>query len=250
MKKDIYKKKCGNIFAIITVRTDSSRLPNKCLKFINKMRAIEIVINRAKQIGYPIILATTNDKNDVQLCNLATKNKIIYFRGSKRNVLKRWHDCFKKYQINIAMMIDADDLLFDFITYKNAVKKIILEKKYDYICANRASITGLFTYIFRANVIKSIFFDNKNKNIETIGPYLKKGYNFYSLKLKKNNNIRFTLDYKEDLVFFKKIFSRFSFIAKTAKVINYLKKHKKIAKINSFRQKDYLINQKKKNDRI
>ena len=82
-----------NIFTIITVRTDSKRLPKKCLKVINKKKVIEIIIKRAKKIGFPIILATTKDKADRILCKIATKNKVSYFRGSKKNVLKRWNDC-------------------------------------------------------------------------------------------------------------------------------------------------------------
>jgi len=238
------------IFTIITVRTSSTRLPKKCLRFINKERVIEIIINRAKKIGYPIILATTNDKTDHILCKLAIKNKILYFRGSKKNVLKRWNDCFKKHKLDIAIIVDADDLLFDYIAYKNAIS-LILKKNFDYIRSNKNSITGLFTYIFKVNVIKKIYNNNKKKNIETIEPYLKKtNFKFYSLKLKKDDNLRFTLDYKEDLVFFKKIFSKFPFTVKTIKVIHYLKKFKKIAKINHFRQKDYITNQGKKYERL
>ena len=239
----LIKKK--NIFTIITVRTSSKRLPKKCLKFINKMRVIEIIINRAKKIGYPIILATTKDKADIALCNLAEKNQIIYFKGSKNNVLKRWNDCFIKNKVDVAMMVDADDLLFDYTTYKNAVK-ILIKKKFDYIRANENSITGLFTYIFNTKVISKIYDDNKKNDIEIIQPYLKKNLKFYSLKLKKDKNIRFTLDYKEDFVFFKKVFSKFPFTVKTIEVIKYLKKFQEIAKVNYFRQKDYLNNQGKK----
>ena len=241
------KKK--NIFTIITVRTASKRLPKKCLKLINKKKVIEIIIKRAKKIGFPIILATTKDKSDQILCNIAIKNKISYFQGSKKNVLKRWNDCILNYNIDIALIVDADDLLFDYTVYKKAVNKII-KNKYDYIRANKDSITGLFTYIFKSKVIKKIFNDNKEKNIETPEPFLKKKFKFHSLNLKKDKKIRFTLDYLEDLVFFKKIFSKFPFTVETTKVINHLKHFKNISKINYFRENDYLINQKKSYERL
>jgi spore coat polysaccharide biosynthesis protein SpsF len=247
MNSNINKNK---IYTIITVRTSSTRLPKKCLRFINKERVIQIIINRAKKIGYPIILATTKNKADLVLCNLAIKNKILYFRGSEKNVLKRWCDCFKKYKVDIAIIVDADDLLFDYITYKNAIS-VIIKKNFDYIKSNKNSLSGLFTYILKANIIKKIFEKNKKKNIETIEPYLKNNnFKFYSLKLKKNDNMRFTLDYKEDLIFFKKIFSKFPFTVKTSKVIYYLKKFKEISKINYFRQKDYITNQKEKYEKL
>ena len=72
----------------------------------------------------------------------------------------------------------------------------------------------------------------------------------YSIKLKKGEKLRFTLDYKEDLVFFKKIFSKFPFTVKTTIVINYLKKFKNIGNINYFRQHDYLKNQRNKYEKL
>ena len=140
-------------------------------------------------------------------------------------------------------------MLFDYSVYKKAVNKII-KNKYDYIRANKDSITGLFTYIFKSKVIKKIFNDNKEKNIETPEPFLKKKFKFHSLNLKKDKKIRFTLDYLEDLVFFKKIFSKFPFTVETTKVINHLKHFKNISKINYFRENDYLINQKKSYERL
>ena len=173
----------------------------------------------------------------------------MYYRGSSSNVLKRWYDCVINFDVDIMIMVDADDLLFDYEIYKNALKKI-LTNKFDYIKAQENSITGLFTYIFKAKVIKNIYIENKNKNIETIGPYLSKKFKFCLLSLKKNKKIRFTLDYEEDLIFFRKIFSRFSFNVKTNKVIAYLKKYKNLTKINSFRQNDYLTNQRQKYENL
>lgn len=237
------------IFIFITARTNSSRLPNKCLKKINKKKIIEIIIQRAKKIGYQIILLTTQNKSDDVLCNLAKKNKIAHYRGSTDNVLKRWYDCMISFNVDIAIIVDADDLLFDYDIYKSALKKI-LTNKFDYIKANKNSITGLFTYIFKASVIKDTYIKNKTKKIETIGPYLSKKFKSCQLNLKKNKKIRFTLDYKEDLLFFKKIFSRFSFNVKTNKVIDYLENFNNVTKINSFRQDNYLTNQKKKYEKL
>ena len=246
-KVSFIKKK--NIFTIITVRTNSKRLPKKCLKLINKKKVIEIIIKRAKKIGFPIILATTKNKSDKILCDLAKKNKVAYFRGSKQNVLKRWNDCILNFNISIAIIVDADDLLFDFSAYKKAAN-IIVKRKYDYIKANKNSITGLFTYIFKSEILKKIYNKYRNKNIETPGPFLSKNLKFHSLNLKKGKKIRFTLDYPEDLVFFRKIYSKFPFTVETTKVINYLKRFKNISKINYFRQNDYLTNQKKNYERL
>ena len=50
---------------IIQARNNSSRLPNKAImKIKGNLRSIDIVIERAKQTGLPVILATSTDNSD------------------------------------------------------------------------------------------------------------------------------------------------------------------------------------------
>ena len=101
---------------IITARSNSSRLNNKILIQIgDSYKAIDILISRAKKIKLPIILATTKTKSDDKLCNYVTKNyNIKIYRGENQNKLKRWHKCFLKYKISKALIIDGDDIFFDY----------------------------------------------------------------------------------------------------------------------------------------
>ncbi len=74
---------------IITVRNSSSRLPNKpLLKIKNNLRSIDIVIERAKQIGFPVILATSTSANDDIFESISKEHKIDFFRGSLLNKIK------------------------------------------------------------------------------------------------------------------------------------------------------------------
>ena len=50
---------------ILTARTKSHRLPSKIIKKIYKnLRIVDVIIERAKKINLPIILATTQKKSD------------------------------------------------------------------------------------------------------------------------------------------------------------------------------------------
>ena len=62
-----------NNYTIITARTSSKRLPKKILRKFGKLRTIDIIIKRAKKIGLPIILATSNLKSDDNLVNYVKK---------------------------------------------------------------------------------------------------------------------------------------------------------------------------------
>lgn len=241
--------------SIITARTKSSRLPGKILKKINKKNtSIDILIHRAKKIGYPVILATSKKPTDNNLCRYVKKNHdIIIFRGSEKNKILRWYDCFHKFKIKKACMIDGDDICFDFKLYKNAMKTKL--NSYDLIKYPKKIITGCFMYVFTISMIKKLKKVSKNfSDTEMIEPFIKKLNCKQKIiqvnKLYKSKNIRLTLDYGEDLVFFKKIFQKFSVIESTDKILKFLKKDKKLSKINYFREASFIKNQKNKINNI
>ena len=54
-----------NNVAIVTVRDSSTRLPHKpFMKIKDDLRAIDIIIQRAKKTNFPVILATSTHKDD------------------------------------------------------------------------------------------------------------------------------------------------------------------------------------------
>lgn len=233
-------------YTIITARTSSKRLPKKILRKFGKLRTIDIIIKRAKKIGLPIILATSNLKSDDNLVNYVKKKyNINFFRGSHSNVLKRWQDCFKKFKINYACMIDADDLLFDFNLYRSSIR--LIKKKYDLITKPNKIIVGIFTHIISSNLMLKLKKKYKNQSIEFIDPLFKK-LNIKTCVIQTklvNKKIRFTLDYYEDYLFFQILFNRFKATTPSKTIVNFLKKNNELTKINFFREKSWKDNQNK-----
>ena len=65
----------------ITVRTDSKRLPNKALIEIQSIPTIVHLIRRMKKVQVDhIVLCTTLLKEDDILCDIASKEGIVFFR--------------------------------------------------------------------------------------------------------------------------------------------------------------------------
>tara|TARA_E500000178_G_scaffold301295_1_gene310119 strand:+ start:1165 stop:1905 length:741 start_codon:yes stop_codon:yes gene_type:complete len=235
---------------IITARSNSSRLNNKILIQIgDSYKAIDILISRAKKIKLPIILATTKTKSDDKLCNYVTKNyNIKIYRGENQNKLKRWHKCFLKYKISKALIIDGDDIFFDYKIYK---KQSFNLKNYDMLSAPKNMITGLFTHIitFKAMEKMKNFF-KKEIDSEMIDPFIKKA------KVKRgiikvndlflNKKIRLTLDYIEDLKLLKLISTEFKIYSDSKNIVKFLVKNKHLSNINYFREKYWKNNQSKK----
>lgn len=239
-----------NYYTIITARSSSSRLKNKImLNITRKLKTIDILIKRSKLIGLPIILATSSAKSDDNLVKHVIKNyNIEIFRGSLNNKVRRWHDCFLKYKIDAACFIDGDDLLFDFNLYK---KNFNLIKKYTKPCMikNPSNIvTGAFTYIINAKFLNKIFLKSKNfKNVDVIDNYYKNLRNIQKINLEKilisNQKIRLTLDYQDDYIFFKKIFTKIKFNHQTKKIIKFLLNENKLIEINYYLNRHWKKNQ-------
>lgn len=225
-----------NKYIIITARSDSSRLKNKILaKITKKYLAIDIIIQRAMKINKPICLATSKHKSDDKLVNYVKKNyKIDIFRGDQNNKISRWIDCIKKFNIDYAALIDGDDLAFDFLLYKKYLKKIDLKNKV--FKFNNDIIPGSFTYIFSSKDLNLLHTKSKKvKKVDVIEYFLK-----YLSEIKEINspkylidkNIRLTLDYKDDLKFFRALYRNVNILEKTSNIVKFLEKNVKIKNIN------------------
>jgi len=200
-----------NDAAIITVRNSSTRLPEKPLMLINKkLRSIDIVIERAKKTCLPIILATsTNSKDDI-FVEIAHQHNIKIFRGSLSNKIKRWHDCFKKFHLSSALLIDGDDLSYDYDIGIRALNQLKSEQ-IDIIIYTQKIVCGFFTYTISSSGIMKLYKLVPEDSIDTdvITRFIelaKLNQSFVHLKNHEHDkNFRLTLDYKEDLDFFRKL---------------------------------------------
>ena len=239
-----------NSVALITARTESSRFPGKILENISaKKKSIDILISRAKKTDLPVILATTNLKSDDNLCKYVKKNHLIkIFRGSSKNKILRWHQCFKKFNIKKACLIDGDDLCFDYELYKKNIK---INKRFEIMTYPKSIITGLFNNIISLNGLKKLVtVVKKNQDTEMIEPFIEKAMmKKIIIKINKkyiNKKIRLTFDYKEDLQLFKTIYSKFETTIDSKDIIDFLIKNPMLTKINYFREASWKNNQIKK----
>ena len=146
-----------NITGIITVRTSSSRLPNKCLKQFGKKNVIEHIIDRCKNYIIEPILCTSTDKSDDVLEEIAKDKKIRYFRGSLLNKIKRWSDCAKYFNLKIFHTVDADDPFFDGEEMRKSINYLISTNS-DIITPTVSSANGGASvgYSIKANILSKL----------------------------------------------------------------------------------------------
>jgi len=240
-------------FALVTVRNSSSRLPNKAIMRVKgEIKSIDIVLQRAKKTGFPVILVTSTAKSDDVFEKIAHQNHVEIFRGALLNKIKRWFDCFYKFDIENALLVDGDDLSYNYDIGKRAINEL-KSKKLDLIANPKDIVTGFFTYAINRNGISKLYDTAKSEiiNTDVITRFLEKAKlksDLVTLKdFERNENLRFTLDYKEDLEFFQKLYQEIDILDSGEKIVNFINKNKNLVKINFHRQKEFLDNQAKFN---
>jgi spore coat polysaccharide biosynthesis protein SpsF len=241
---------------IITVRNSSTRLPNKAIiKIFNEFSAIDILIKRAQKIELPVIIATSNDPSDDIFEDIAQNHDVKIFRGSLLNKIKRWHDCFTHFDIQNALLVDGDDLCYNYEIGKRAIS-LIKKLKVDMVLNPSNIICGFFTYALNRNGIIKLYDVARSENLDTdvIHKFIQlANLNTSYINLNENEcnkEIRLTLDYVEDLNFFKKLYENISITANGNDIVSFLENNIPIKNINYHKQKDFLDNQKKFNKSI
>ena len=241
----------------ITVRSDSSRLPNKAMMEILGKPTIELVILRAKQVKGvdEVILCTTERSLDDRIVDIAEKScGIKYFRGSLEDKLDRWLGAARKFDVDFFVTMDGDDLLCDPELIEMSVNQ--MEKGgCDFIKAPKDLVCGSFTYTLKTEALQKVCEMKDTNDTEMMWVYFEGTGKFKvcDLDIKDkiffDRSIRLTLDYKEDFEFFSNIFERFGCKNNDVplrEILSFLKNHPEVIEINSFRKQDYLENQKRK----
>jgi spore coat polysaccharide biosynthesis protein SpsF (cytidylyltransferase family) len=192
---------------IIQARTGSSRLPNKVMKNYKKFNILDILVSRIKKSKLidKIIISTTNKKKDIKIINFCKKKKILFFKGSEKNVLKRYYDTACKFKLKYIIRLTSDCPLIDLHTMEEMIKKF-RKYKIDFY-SNTVPHPCKFPdgsdiEIFNFKTLKRTY-------SEAILPSDKEHVTFYmwkygKFKIKKFNikkdlsSYRYTVDYPED----------------------------------------------------
>lgn len=242
---------------LITVRITSSRLPQKALIDIGGKKLIEHVIDRAKQslgsVLKNVVVCTSTEPEDDILETIAKENGVDCFRGSLKDKIERWRDATAKFEGDYMVAIDGDDPFCDPELISLAVKQIE-EKEIDIVTADNADyVCGGFTHAISLDTLNKICEMKASNDTEMTKPYLIESGKFNVGLLEvpaifRNKNVRLTLDYPEDLEFFRKVFEEMKIVKNIIplrEILNFLDSRPDIVQINFGRQGDFVANQKR-----
>ena len=237
----------------ITVRTGSTRLPNKALLKINGKSTIEHLIDRVKRTKLvdTIILCTTTLPEDDILCEIAEKNNIFYYRGSVEDKLERWLGACKKYDIDFFVTADGDDLFCEPKLIELALRQCETPDV-EFIQGDNL-VSGCFTYGIKRSALEKVCEIKDTSDTEMMWVYFTDTGLFDVQYLQnvpkeyKRNDIRMTLDYEDDLKFFTNVIEHFDGkIFGLLDVFLYINDNPDVAKINYYLEDQWSVNQKEK----
>jgi spore coat polysaccharide biosynthesis protein SpsF len=240
----------GAIF--VTVRSKSSRLPNKAMLEIKSRPTIQHVIERAKRAALAdiVVVCTTDQPEDDQICKLAEQCGVAMFRGSESDKLARWLGAARQYQVDYFVTADGDDLFCE-----PALNDLALTQfkngQADFIHSSRV-IPGAFTYAIRTSALEKVCQIKDTEETEMMWTFFTRTGLFKVEELSGElapyirDGVRITLDYQEDFNFFKEVFDalyEFDPSMPLKNILLYIDSHPEIAKINSAFNEAWSANQ-------
>ena len=239
--------------AIIQARVGSTRLAGKVLLKLSGSTVLEHVIKRvqkAKTIEN-VIIATTVRTEVLRIVNMASKNRISVYCGSEFDVLDRYYQAARVFDLKHIVRITADCPVIDPKVIDDTVR-FYFKAKADY-CSNTLRETfpdGQDVEVFSFQALSHAW--QKAKLIserEHVTPFIRKHeakFKIVSYENKVNlSDKRWTLDEKEDYQFLKILFANLykkNHFFGMKEILDFLAKHPQLETINNMiiRNQGYL----------
>jgi len=232
------------IISTVEARMTSARLPGKVLKEAVGMPMLEVLIRRLKKVDQlqEIVIATTTNKADDAIVELARNMKVSFFRGSEEDVLSRVLCAAKEYIADIIVEITGDCPLVDPQIVTQAIN-LYMKNSCDYVC-NIEPVTfpiGMDVQIFSTDVLALV--DRESVTLEDrehVSWFIRrqpKRFKILNFSAPPNlfwPDLSLTLDEYEDYLLLKNIIEHFSpdMHFSCGQMLDYLRNHPELLEIN------------------
>ena len=239
---------------LVTVRSASKRLPNKCFLPFGDCSVLEHVIKRCIHYNLDPIVCTTYNPEDDQIAELASRLKVHCYRGPAENKLLRWHQCCEHFALDAFHSVDADDPFF----CGHEVKKsfTLLKSGFDMVAPSPSSSAGAATvgYSLTAAVVsRACEFTTESDDTEMMWTYIEKLSGLKKIYLDEPSTdvltCRMTLDYWEDYIMLEALRLLVGNLASRSDISQILKNNPDLQRINSFRTHEWKQNQLSKSSK-
>ena len=198
--------------AIIQARMSSTRLPGKVMKTVLGRPIIGYMFERLSHLKMidKIILATSVNPMEDQLCDYVKSEGFDVFRGSEDDVLERFYLAAKEYNADHIVRATGDCPCIDPVVCDRLFKAFFKEKA-DYAELSPEYAEGADCEVFTFNALEQAYNNTTLKSErEHVTLYFNKNPGSFKKFLLPNqtddSKYRFTVDEEEDFVVVKAVF--------------------------------------------
>jgi spore coat polysaccharide biosynthesis protein SpsF len=213
MKNSLIKDE--EVGLVIQARMGSTRLPGKVLMNLCGKPVLLHIIERLKDVKkeYKRIIITSTAQKDNEIENFCIENNILCFRGSENDVLDRYYQAAKLFELQHIVRLTGDNPLVD----GNNLQFLIdehLKNNADY-SSNKSEVNsglpdGTGAEIFTFSALKKSWIEGKKDNHrEHVDEYILENqdkFNVLFVKIRDSRlsackDLRLTIDTKKDFEF-------------------------------------------------
>lgn len=234
------------IGALIPVRLASERMPGKALMPIMGRPAILHLVDRLFTSRYltprDVILCTTTDESDDPLEPLAESVGARVFRGSRDDIIDRFHSAVAEFGFDAVIQADGDDPCSDPAYMDLCMDRLLADPELGIVLTEGLPL-GLGSKAIRASAIRTVWSSHVTEQNDT-------GFIYYFTRTSLckvarikpvgpehvHDKARLTLDYPEDLVFFKELFGELytrEHVFGIGEIVSLLRRRPELIEINS-----------------
>jgi len=197
----------GKVGLIVQARMGSTRLPGKTMKEVNGKPLLGYLLDRLLKVpGAPlIVVATSTLEREAPIVAYCQSRGVAIFRGSETDVLDRYLQCAKSYQLDTIVRITADCPLIDPQVITEALSHF---QGCDYLSntLRRTYPQGYDTEIFSLEALEKISrLTQDSYDREHVTPYFYHHPEQFVLKSLEqpigNPDLRLVIDTQEDFEF-------------------------------------------------
>lgn len=226
---------------LITARLKSTRLPEKLLREVQGRPIFAHMLDRLKlsRRTNQIIVCTSTNSQDDRLEHLAYAEEVSCFRGDEDDVLKRLHDASTLFNLDYILNITADCPFVDPL-YADKIVETFETTGVDLIRALDLP-HGAYSYGIKPIALTQVLQIKDDINTEVWGRYFTDTdlFQVYDLEIEnpihRQPGLRMTLDYPEDLEFFKAVFAALyqpGQVFSLDEILHFLAQHPEVVEIN------------------
>lgn len=147
------------IIVIVQARMGSTRLPGKILMEVLSKPLLSYEIERLRRLSIAdeIIIATTDNPNDVPVVEFCHHEQVPLYRGSEDDVLERYFCAAKAFNADVVVRISGDCPLIDHRIVASVIQHYLdCYPKYSYVSntIERTYPRGLDVEVFSFDALK------------------------------------------------------------------------------------------------